>query len=87
MVRTEGEWIKMFEAWRLAVVDLLSHRSLELERYRAMVIELFHMAPSEPQIAIQFDMDAREFYSQSPYHMDDHSHLNIPLLSQMFHIS
>ena len=62
-VRTEGECIKMFEAWRLVVVDLFPHRSLELERYRAMVIELFHMAPSEPQIAIQFNVDAREFYS------------------------
>ena len=63
MVRTEGEWIRMFEAWRSAVVDLFPHRSLELERYRTMVIELFHVVPSEPQIAIQFDADARKFYS------------------------
>src|SRR5277367_317302 len=86
-VKSEGDWIRLFEAWRSEVIVLYPHRTLELEGYRNMVIDLFRAAPTEPQIAIQFDADARDLYSLTPFYMDDRSRLNVPLLSQMFHAS
>ena len=53
MVRTEGEWIRLFEAWRSAVVDLFPHRSSELERYRAMVIKLFCTDKNKINVVIE----------------------------------
>ena len=83
-VRNEADWNRVFRAWKEGVCLLYPHRSQELQGYHEMVIDLFRAAPSDPSIAINFDVEARDRYSRSPYHMDDRSRLNVPLLTQMF---
>lgn len=83
-IRNEADWSRVFHAWKEGVCLLYPHRSQELQGYHEMVIDLFRAAPSDPSVAINFDVEARDRYSRSPYHMDDRSRLNVPLLTQMF---
>ena len=55
----------------------------ELQEYRKVVMELFRAVPNRPSIAIRFDLDVRDRYAKRPFHMDDRSQLNVPLISQM----
>jgi hypothetical protein len=82
-VQTEAEWIRVFGAWMGGVCLLYPHCVSELKEYQKIVMELFHAVPSRPSIAIQFDLDIRDRYAKWPFHMDDRSHLNVPLFSQM----
>jgi hypothetical protein len=82
-VRSEAEWIRVFGAWEAGVVLLYPHRASELLKYRKIVMDLFRAIPSQPGIAIRFDMDVRDRYAKHPFRMDDRSHLDIPLFSQM----
>lgn len=82
-IQTEAEWIRVFGAWIEGVGLLYPHRVTELQEYRKVVMELFRAVPSRPSIAIRFDLDVRDRYAKRPFHMDDRSQLNIPLLSQM----
>jgi hypothetical protein len=83
-LHTEAEWIRVFSAWEAGVVLLFPHRASELQTYRQVVMELFRAAPERPQLAIQFDLEVRDRYAKKPFHMDDRSQHNIPLLAQMF---
>jgi hypothetical protein len=83
-VRNEADWSRVFHAWKEGVCLLYPNCSQELQGYYEMVINLFCTAPSDPSVAINFDVEARDRYSRSPYHMDDRSRLNVPLLMQMF---
>lgn len=83
-IKTESDWMRVFTAWRMGVSLLYPHRTTELAGYLQMVIELFRAAPTDPLVAIQFDVESRDRYAKSPYHMDDRSQLNLSLLSQMF---
>ncbi|KAF8801341.1 hypothetical protein BYT27DRAFT_7226908 [Phlegmacium glaucopus] len=40
--------------------------------------------PHNPSIAIQFDVEARDCYSRSPYHLNNRDMLHVPLLVQLF---
>ncbi|KAJ7191130.1 hypothetical protein GGX14DRAFT_381423 [Mycena pura] len=83
-VKTEAEWTRVFAAWRTGVCFLYPHRAAELSGYLQVVTDLFHAVPHEPSIAIRFDVEARDKYAKSPYHMDDRTQHNLTLLSQMF---
>ncbi|KAJ7694418.1 hypothetical protein B0H17DRAFT_931845, partial [Mycena rosella] len=83
-IRSESDWLRVFAAWRVGVSLLYPHRNAELSGYLKLVTDLFRAAPSEPLVAIRFDVEAREKYAKSPFHMDDRSYLNTALLSQMF---
>ena len=67
------------------VTLLYPHRVSELQEYRKVVMELFRAVSSRPSIAIRFDLDVRDRYAKRPFHMDDRSQLNVPLLSQMLY--
>ena len=82
-VQTEAEWIRVFGAWMGGVILLYPHRVPELQEYRKVVMELFRAVSNRPSIAIRFDLDVRDRYAKRPFHMDDRSQLNVPLLSQM----
>ncbi|KAJ7722282.1 hypothetical protein DFH07DRAFT_872073 [Mycena maculata] len=86
-IKTESDWIRVFAAWRTGVCLLYPHRAVELSGYLKVVTDLFRAVPADPTTAIRFDVDARERYAKSPFHMDDRSQLNIALLSQMFRYS
>ena len=86
-LNTEAEWIRIFSAWEAGVVLLFPHRIGELQAYRQVVMELFRAAPGRPQLGIHFDVEVRDHYTKKPFHMDDRSQLNIPLLAQMFRSS
>jgi hypothetical protein len=86
-LHTEAEWIRVFSAWESGVVVLFPHRTGELQAYRQIVMELFRATPGRPQLAIHFDLEVRDRYAKKPFHMDDRSELNIPLLAQMFRSS
>jgi hypothetical protein len=82
-VQTEAEWIRVFGAWMAGVTLIYPHRVAELQEYRKIVMELFRAILNRPSIAIWFDLDVRDHYAKRPVHMDDHSQLNVLLLSQM----
>lgn len=65
------------------VALLYLHHVSELQEYWKVVMELFHVVLNWHSIAIQFDLDVWDHYAKWPFHMDDQSQLNIPLLSQM----
>jgi hypothetical protein len=82
-LRTEADWIRVFGAWSSGVVFFFPHRDAELRDYRTIVMDLFRAAPSNPLVAISFDVQVRDKYSKKPFHLDDRAQLNFPLLSQM----
>jgi hypothetical protein len=84
-VQTEAEWIRVFGAWMGGVTLVYPHRVSELQEYRKVVMELFRAVPNRPSIAIRFDLDVRDRYAKRPFHLDDRSQLNVPLLSQMLY--
>ncbi|KAF5381547.1 hypothetical protein D9615_005612 [Tricholomella constricta] len=82
-VRTEADWCRVFDTWSKAVGIVYLHRVRELEGYRKVVIELFR-ASSNPLVAIQFDIDARDRYAKLPFRLDDRVELQTPLFAQVF---
>ena len=82
-IQTEAEWIRVFGAWTGGVNLVYPHRVTELQEYRKVVMELFRAVPNRPNITIHFDLDVQARYAKRPFHMDDRSQLNVPLLSQM----
>ncbi|KAJ7190678.1 hypothetical protein B0H12DRAFT_1207250 [Mycena haematopus] len=76
-LKTEADWIRVFAAWRTGVFA-------ELSGYHKMVTDLFRAVAHDPMVAIRFDVQARDRYAKSPYHMDDRGQHNISLLSQLF---
>jgi uncharacterized membrane protein len=83
-VHTESDWIRVFGAWESGVIILFPHRKAELLGYRRRVDNIFRAAPEDPLAAIGFDIEARQHYEKSPFHMDDLNLLQAPLLTQMF---
>ncbi|KAF8814810.1 hypothetical protein BYT27DRAFT_7081763 [Phlegmacium glaucopus] len=83
-IKSEAEWIRMFSAWEAAVLHLFPHRHDELQNYRAIIIDFFRATPHNSSIAIQFDIEVRDRYARSPYHLDNRDMLHIPLLTQLF---
>ena len=62
-VKHEAKWIRVFTAWKSSVVLLFPHHQQELQSYCEMVVDLFHMAPFDPSVAIQFDVEAQDHYA------------------------
>jgi hypothetical protein len=83
-IRTEADWSRIFSAWEAGVLLLYPHRQLELQRYRLLVVDLFRATPHNTSAAIYFDIEARDRYARSPYHLDDRDQLQLPLLVQLF---
>ena len=83
-IRNEAEWARMFSTWESGVLLLYPHRHEELRNYRRLVIDLFRATPHNTSVAINFDAEARDRYSRSPYHLDDREMLHAPLLVQLF---
>ncbi|KAF8805747.1 hypothetical protein BYT27DRAFT_7103856 [Phlegmacium glaucopus] len=83
-IRSEAEWSRMFTAWEAGVLLLYPHRQSELQKYRLMVIDLFRATPHTISVPIHFDIEARDRYARSPFHLDDRDMLQIPLLVQLF---
>jgi hypothetical protein len=82
-LRTEADWIWVFGAWSAGVAFFFPHRDTELRDYRTIVMDLFRAAPTNPLVAISFDVHVRDKYSKKPFHLDDQAQLNLPLLAQM----
>jgi hypothetical protein len=83
-VKTEAEWIRMYAAWKTAVLLLYPHCQGELDKYQLTVMSLFRAVPNNPSSAIQFDIEARDRYARSPYRLDDKEELQLPLLTQLY---
>lgn len=83
-IRMEAEWTRIFSAWEAGVLLLYPHRLQELQKYCRTIIDLFRATPFKPSVAIYFDIDARDRYARSLYHLDDREQLQAPLLVQLF---
>ncbi|EDR12018.1 uncharacterized protein LACBIDRAFT_324373 [Laccaria bicolor S238N-H82] len=70
-------------AWSSAVMLVYCHRSLELQGYQRRVTDLFCAVPHDLSITITFDVEACDHYVKSPFHMDNQTQLNVPLLARM----
>ena len=44
-LRTEADWIRVFGAWKTAIILLYPHRQFELEGYEKMVCNVFRASP------------------------------------------
>ncbi len=75
---SEGEWIRLFSAYKAAVVLIFPHRQIELDNYEKVVVSIIRASPSS---GISFDQEARNRYAKAPYHLDDMSEHNINMLS------
>jgi hypothetical protein len=82
-LRSEADWTRVFGAWSAGVAFFFPHREAELRDYRSIVMDLFRAAPTNPLVAISFDVHVRDKYSKKPFHLDDRAQLNLPLLAQM----
>jgi hypothetical protein len=82
-LRTEADWIWVSGAWSLGMAFFFPHHDAELRDYRTIVMDLFRAVPSNPLVAISFDVQVRDKYSKKPFHLDDRAQLNFLLLSQM----
>ena len=82
-IQTEAEWIRVFREWMAGVTLLYPHHVSELQEYRKVVMGLFCAVLSS--IAIRFDLDIWDCYAKWPFHTDDQSQLNVPLLLQMLY--
>jgi hypothetical protein len=82
-VRLESEWLRVYGAWEAAVVAVYPHRKAELSKYRKFVAEIFR-AVVDPAVAIRFDGEVRARYAKTPFRMDTHDELRVPLFAQMF---
>jgi hypothetical protein len=84
-LRSKADWLCVFDAWSDGTSFFFHHRERELQVYRSIVSDLFHAAPNNAQVAIEFDVEVRDKYTWKPFHLDDRAQLNLPLLTQMFH--
>nr|VWO95230.1 N/A [Ganoderma boninense] len=82
-VETEGDWVRVFEAWATAVKLVYRHRAAELDAYKRIILNVFRARRSEPLIAIHIDRDVREDYAKSPFHLDDRTRSDIPLFTHL----
>jgi hypothetical protein len=82
-LRVEADWIWVFGAWSSGMAFFFPHHDTELWDYRTILMDLFWAVPSNPLIAISFDVQVRNKYSKKPFHLDDRAQLNFLLLSQM----
>jgi hypothetical protein len=80
---TEADWIRVFGAWSAGVVIFFPHLDVELQGYQAIVMDLFWAAPTNPLVAITFDIHVRDKYSKKPFLLNDRDQLNFSLLTQM----
>ncbi|KAF5376460.1 hypothetical protein D9615_008600 [Tricholomella constricta] len=85
-VRSEADWTRVFDTWAAGVGIVYIHRVQELASYRKMVIDLFRVS-TNPTVAIQFDLDARDRYAKLPFRLDDRAELQTPLFAQIFRSS
>ncbi|KAG6808556.1 hypothetical protein H0H92_003738 [Tricholoma furcatifolium] len=82
-VSSESEWIRLFEAWKAAVLVFYVHQDDELSSYKDYISKIFRACPN-PSTAISLDRQARESYARQPYCMDDLQQLSFLMLSQLF---
>ena len=61
------------------------HHEFELCGYLKIINDVFHAAPCDPLAAINFNAEVQKRYEHSPYRLDDHNQIQLPLLTQMFH--
>ncbi|KAG6815103.1 hypothetical protein H0H87_005110, partial [Tephrocybe sp. NHM501043] len=55
-VTSESDWLRLFDAWKAAVLVFYRHRDDELSVYREYVVKIFRSSPS-PSSAILFDRE------------------------------
>lgn len=62
---------------------------LEMQGYCHMpvVLEIFQATSSNPIAVINFDIQAQDHYAKQSFHMNDQSHLHLPLFTQLFTIA
>jgi hypothetical protein len=82
-LRSESEWTRCFDAWATGVAIVYPHRGDELAGYRQIISEIFHKAPEDPGLAIQFDVEVRERYAKTPFRIDNRLEHNTSFLAQM----
>lgn len=67
--------------------SIYPHRKGELQNYRKIVVEVFRTVPFHPGATIHFDADVRARYAKEPFHMDDCSRLQVPMVTQLVNVS
>ncbi|KAJ3770703.1 hypothetical protein FB446DRAFT_646535 [Lentinula raphanica] len=70
-VRTESEWNRAFQAWKIGVIQAYPHRKDELNAYESIITNLFRNFAHDPSIPIRADHEVRERYHKGPFHLDD----------------
>ncbi|KAG6893564.1 hypothetical protein C0992_009512, partial [Termitomyces sp. T32_za158] len=86
-VRSESDWMRVFDAWAEAVCVFYPHREDELSLYRAKIVDFCRNIPNGAVIAIQFDRDTWDRYSHNPFRMDDPNELHNPFLAQLLTVT
>jgi hypothetical protein len=82
-LRSETDWIRVFDAWSAAVSLLFDHRNDELTNYREFMVSFFRDVPDDPNTAIRLDNDVREQYAKNPFRLDDQGRLQRLVMSSV----
>jgi hypothetical protein len=86
-LKSDGDWMRVFSAWEIAVGLIYTHRVHELQRYKKQVMDIFQSDPDNPLAGIRFDAEVRERYAKNPFHMDDRNRTNTYMFSHMLRTS
>jgi hypothetical protein len=83
-LRSEADWLQVFNAWAAGMSYFFCHRENELQVYQYFVSDLFRAVLTNVQVAIEFNVEVHDKYVHKPFCLDDKAELNVPLLAQMF---
>lgn len=86
-VVSESDWGRVFGVWAAGVESIYPHRKGELQNYRKIIVEVFRTVLFHPGAAICFNADVRAWYVKEPFHMDDRSCLQVPMVAQLVNVS
>lgn len=83
-ITSESQWVRCFDAWKVAVLYVYPHWDKELASYRTFIVDLFHSLPSEASAAIEIDNCVRTKYSLCKFRLDDENRFNRISLSVLW---
>ncbi|PSS32219.1 hypothetical protein PHLCEN_2v2015, partial [Hermanssonia centrifuga] len=67
---SETELSQVYQAWSSSVTAVYLHCSKELEEYKAIISEIFHLWANRPTVAIETNAAVQKNYAKSPFRLD-----------------
>ncbi|KAJ3832265.1 hypothetical protein F5878DRAFT_670019 [Lentinula raphanica] len=82
-VTSESQWLRVFDAWTASLLKVYPHRKIELETYKAQIMEYFRSSPYDPSVAIRVDKEARQKAANTPFDLGNPESFHTLLLKEL----